>query len=554
MFIWKIPYNRIASSVLFEENKKGLSVFIWKGVCTDKIDILKSLPGFPMWPDLELTTDYIDIELDMNEYGQRIFGLILPNITGMYQFKIVTNYPCNSELWLSTSLNPKKVELIVKTIANTTLKESKKKYRSVSLESNRTYYFEILNLGHNMKGRDILSLYWRNSKDGDFELIGPQYYSPYKMSKILQNKKLPCHKELDQKHISQRNEIILYKKLENIFYSNILPKCTNQSDEIISREVERFKGIWKINEIEIYNPNSNQDSFNDIPTMNEIEAKIITQKFIQTFVTVFQQFSLLILEKNIDEVRENHYLLEAKVKLISSPNISHYISQRFSIENGSLCLPASSPNSTAFVHIVIIVKDQSRWIRYFFQNINKIYKQTNDQQFGVIIVDFNSVDMNMNYVMKHTLKIKHFSYISVGGLFNKVRGQNLAIDSIKNPDDIIFTCDLHLDIPIGLIDSIRKHTIQGFSVFAPIVRRLECGVIAFDGKGKWEIAGSGLISMYKSDWEIVGGMSTVFGFKWGGEDWELVDRLLRIGYYINRLRIQGLVHYYHTREGSWYGL
>ena len=154
--------------------------------------------------------------------------------------------------------------------------------------------------------------------------------------------------------------------------------------------------------------------------------------------------------------------------------------------------------------------------------------------------------------MKQTLKPRQYTYIAVEGRFNKVYGQNLAIDSVKNPNDIIFTCDLHLDIPVNMVDAIRKHTLRGLAIFAPLLKRLECGVVEINGNGFWEIVGYGLISMYKHDWNAVGGMNMAFGTKWGGEDWESVDRVVRVGYHIYRLKVPGLVHYYHSREGAWY--
>ena len=42
-----------------------------------------------------------------------------------------------------------------------------------------------------------------------------------------------------------------------------------------------------------------------------------------------------------------------------------------------------------------------------------------------------------------------------------------------------------------------------------------------------------------------------FTTKWGGEDWDLIDRVLSAQLEIERLKQPGLFHYYHSHKGMW---
>ena len=79
---------------------------------------------------------------------------------------------------------------------------------------------------------------------------------------------------------------------------------------------------------------------------------------------------------------------------------------------------------------------------------------------------------------------------------------------------------------------------------------LECGASPARPRGTWEVYGYGLIGLYKSDWDRVGGFP-VQKQHWGGEDWELMDAVVGHGLEFERMRCPSVYHYYHSKKGMW---
>ncbi|XP_022788351.1 beta-1,4-N-acetylgalactosaminyltransferase 3-like [Stylophora pistillata] len=559
----------------------ALNIHVWREVCGSSIQNLRQNFLFPDYPDeifMKFSVVKFQITDNTIDYGQRIFGFLHPPQSDEYNFAIASDD--ESELWFSPSYDPEQKRLIARVykegVNAWTKKDQLDKYpeqisEHLMLSRDRKYYIEVVHKQGIALG--FVQVYWKRRHETDFYLVSSEYLSSHTNDVTVTKAKDVLHSLLSENYhqdLELKSESIDPERLQFLSLPLIpkdiyLPLCDLQSNYLSNGKVYHYQGRKAVQLSSVYPADESSmltNSGNSWSRPNKIADRDTVQAAMEEIVM------------SLKRKTSKKYVLKRIHKVLNIPDPVHGVLYSVDLEiglqdanqsfrlsehvfgkdaNPNFCFPRGMNwNNKAKVYFILPVKEQGRWVYHFNNQITIASSLTGDTSFHVIVVDFESEDIDMTKAFNTTLLRNRHTIVPLKGKFYKTMALNKAVEHVPSVHDILFLFDLHIDVPLDILDSARKNTIEGRLVYAPIVGRLHCGSTYVDHKGYWEMNGFGLMSIYKSDWVRFKGMNTEdYKYKWGGEDWDLLDRVINAELKVVRIKHAGLYHHYHTKQKSW---
>ena len=122
-----------------------------------------------------------------------------------------------------------------------------------------------------------------------------------------------------------------------------------------------------------------------------------------------------------------------------------------------LCFPRGMNwNNNVTVYFILPVKDQGRWVYHFINELTVASLLTGDKNFHVMVADFESQDIDMDKAFNTSLLHSRHTIVPLKGKFYKTLALNKAVERVPSEHDLLFLFDLHIDVPIDIMDSVRK--------------------------------------------------------------------------------------------------
>ncbi|VDN89969.1 unnamed protein product [Brugia pahangi] len=217
------------------------------------------------------------------------------------------------------------------------------------------------------------------------------------------------------------------------------------------------------------------------------------------------------------------------------------------------------PPENFHIHMIVPLAGRVDSFKRFANNLRTVC--LNKRIFSLILVIYDSVPDVDTAIAALIDELKLEIDVKVINMGSQPFNRGIALSrgaDILGPDALMFFIDVDILFTCDTLDRVIRNTVRGAQVYFPIVfseyspetwsdsDRLLSDAFHYGRKrGYFRHFGFGLVSIYKSDLDLIGGMNlNIQG--WGMEDVDFFERCVHSPLRIMRAPDPGLVHIYHT--------
>ncbi len=255
-----------------------------------------------------------------------------------------------------------------------------------------------------------------------------------------------------------------------------------------------------------------------------------------------------IVDAEFADPRDHWKLVQTRVSILK-PLASNY-----------LTLPDNNNVETAVNFVVPITKVNNRFVE-FMTMYEAMYLQPQASVNLVLAVYGRDDVVFINDVLKSyrdNYPEAVFTVVEGQGDFARGKALNLGMTHL-HPEDLAFLCDVDMEVGPSFLNRCRRNTIRGKRVYYPEFFKLyNMNYVYRNGQkpsrlnikrshGHWAYYSYGMLCIYKSDYDRVGGMnSNIVG--WGEEDVNFFEKVLRKKLEVLRAPDTSLKHRWHDKN------
>ena len=259
----------------------------------------------------------------------------------------------------------------------------------------------------------------------------------------------------------------------------------------------------------------------------------------------------------------NEYIIDAKFVEARNPRKRFHKRIRLLRPlSSSYIVQPSKSNSSETIHFIVPVTKVTGRFTDFLKMYEKLVLIPRERVHLVLSVygddDIRQVSQNTSIYFKKYPEAADITIVQGYGEFSRAKALDLGMSKLAD-NNLVFFCDVDMNIDRQFLTKCRRNTVQGHSVYYPEVFKLYNRKYVYRNswhprkygisreQGHWGYYAYGMLCIYKSDYIAVGGLDVAM-VGWGGEDVDLYERVLRSGLDVLRAPDASLIHRWHSKS------